>query len=67
MANAKDPKRSARPLLTERAALILLLSGVCALALGLLSRYAGCSPAQATLAGVSSVTAGIRFFDWLIG
>ncbi|GHC66863.1 hypothetical protein [Streptomyces cinnamoneus] len=55
------------PLLTLRAALILLLGTLTGIGAGILTWLGGASPAQAVLAGAGASAPAVTFFDALIG
>lgn len=59
-----NPSRG--PLLSLRAALIVLFAILSGVGAGVLAALAGQPPAGAALIGIGTTAAAIRFFDWLI-
>lgn len=55
------------PLLTMRAALILLMGVLVGVGVGVLSALAGVAPAQAVLTGGAALGVAVPFFDHLVG
>ncbi len=55
------------PLLTQRAALVLLLSVLAAGTVGTLTQLGGHPFAMVMLAGLATLAAATKFFHWLIG
>jgi hypothetical protein len=54
------------PLLSLRAALILMLAILTGIGAGVLSALAGRHPAEAVLIGVAATAAAAAFFNWAI-
>lgn len=54
------------PLLTPRAALVLLLAVLAGLGAGVLAVWSGRHPAEAVGIGVAAAAAAAGFFNWII-
>lgn len=61
--DSDDPRR---PLLTARAALVLLFSLLSGIGAAILIAFAGHTGYEAALIGIGATAAAIKFFHWLI-